>query len=214
MHTHTCRHTRKIKSWQWTNCGMGTCGREQKGGRRKGCRGVRRRKEYLWVVLATAVPPPGRKQKSSPVEEKEAPLFLDKEGRDETSPKLRQTHQEGKSTFLLETHPDNHQIQPPCLSYRQTPKPTMSHRHSGFQVILLSLGTRCGGACQPHRWVGQLIISSLETDQKPRLAGKKGEASKVTSVMADTLLPLGLLRKGNKFPWDCQLPLAHRGWSR
>jgi len=45
-------------------------------------------------------------------------------------------------------------------------------------------------------------------NQKPRLAGKKGEASKVTSITADTLLSLGHLRKGTKFPWDCQLPLA------
>jgi len=38
----------------------------RRGGR--GCRGVKRRKEHVWLVLATAIPEPGRKQKSSPVE--------------------------------------------------------------------------------------------------------------------------------------------------
>lgn len=64
------------------------------------------------------------------------------------------------------------------------------------------------------REVGELIAFHSEMDWKSRLAERKGEASKVTSTMADTLLPLGLFRKGTRFLWDCQLPLAHWGWSR
>lgn len=134
------------------------------------------------------------------------------EEQNEAHQKAKQTHQERKKAVFLETPPDNHQTQPPRLIYRQTPKPVTTSRR--FQVVVLPAGTRCGGACQPHGPVGQLITPSREMDQRPRLAGKKGEASKVTSVTANTLLPLGLLRKGTRFSWDHQLPLARRGWSR
>lgn len=48
------------------------------------------------------MPEPGWKQKTSPVGKKKKPLFLDKKGRDETSPKLRQTDTPGgeKSIFV------------------------------------------------------------------------------------------------------------------
>lgn len=90
----------------------------------------------------------------------------------------------------------------------------MSHCHLGFQGILLSPGRDAAG---PAGHTGQRELNRLllETEQKPRLAGKKGEAlvPKFTSVMADTFLSLGHLRKGTECPCDGQLPLAQQGWS-
>lgn len=166
----------------------------------KGCGGARRGKEGPLVV---AGPEPRRKWKSSPVGKNTSCSFWTR--REEVKVLQnwdRWTHQEGKRAFLLDTHPDKHQAQPPCFVATRYPS------HCAFPGD----GVRRG---LPATWVGEMVIvSSLGMGQKPGMAGKKGEASKVTSIMADTLLPLALLRKGTKFPRDCQLPLARCGWSR
>lgn len=86
----------------------------------KGCGGVRRRKEGALVVARQE---PGRKWKSSSVGKNKSHSFWTR--REEVKVLQnwdRWTHQEGKRAFLLDTHPDKHQAQPPCLITTRVPE--------------------------------------------------------------------------------------------
>lgn len=147
-----------------------------------------------------------RKQKSSRNRNQNSHSFWTRRERGKTCPKLRQTHWEGKEHFCWKKTPNS-----TTMSHLQTPKPTTTSHCP--QVTPLSLGSRCGGACRPHERAGEWESSTLPA-WKCNGSQEKGEASEVTSIMANTFLPSGLLGKGTKFPRDCQLPLARRGCSR
>lgn len=182
---HRCRHRRKM------NLGLG---------RRQGLQSVKRRGGNSWAVLARAPPEPGGNRNPQ-----NSHSVWTRRERGKTCPKLRRTHWERKEHFCWEKPP-----KPTTASHLQTPKPTtVSHCPQG---TLLSPRSGCGRACRPHGQMGVWESSTLPAWKRNR-SQEKGEESKVTSVMANTLLPSGLLRKGTKLPQH-QLPLALWGCSR
>lgn len=112
----------------------------------------------------------------------------------------------GERAFLLEkTTKLNHHVS--SANTKANHHVSLSPGHPAVPGVTLWRGlpaTRAGG------WVRELNTSSLEMHESQ----EKGEASEVTSIMANTFLPSGLLGKGTKFPRDCRLPLARRGCSR
>lgn len=111
----------------------------------------------------------------------------------------------GKRAFLLEKNTKlNHHVS--STNTKANHHVSLSPSHPAVPGVTLGQGllaTRAGG------WE-----SSTLPAWKCNGSQEKGEVSKVTSIMANTLLPSGLLRKGTKFPQACRLPLARRGCSR
>lgn len=140
---------------------MGARSREQ-GEQRPGLQRCEEEEGGHLGVLATAAPDLGRTQKPSWGNTK--PLSGDKEGRAETSARLRQTQGVGVGrAFLLETHSENTKarsdLQTHTKANHQVPPPLR------FQAPLLSPGT---GAAGPANHTGRWESSALPPWGWPR----------------------------------------------